>query len=293
MSYNFQFPTPVANRPLSYSSCELDILNERSLSEPVGITPNCPAGANTYVSCPDPGSLTALARPVDYSIDGDTTDVGVREDVNCDGVFGRLLGHDDWPNLQYTSANEGVGVPAEGINGTSSLLDNNTNAGNDTNNTRPVEMTLENVTKLNLNLLAQIDNAINGLPNGSFQTPPSFAMGMADEDTPQAAKSFYERELGISNEGQVSAILSEEEGANATIADQVASGDIDEAITGLNDLRSTMDSSFGGGLEDDLIANPQDQEQVSSLVSNAIESLKTQSCTYSDCTFDSIDNSTR
>jgi hypothetical protein len=293
MSYNFQFPTPVASRPLSYSSCELDTLNERSLSEPVGVTPNCPIGANTFVSCPDPGVLTALARSVDYSRDDDGADIGIRADINCDGVFSRLFGHDDWPNLQYTSANEGVGVLGEGINGTSSLLTNSTNAGNDTNNTTPVEMTLEDVTNLNLALLAQIDNAVNELPNGSFQIPPSFAMSMDDEDIPQSAKSLYNRELGISNGGQVSAALSEEGGTNDTIADQVASGNIDEAITGLNEILSTMDSSFGGSPEDDLITNPQGQELVSSLVSNAIEALKTQSCTYSDCTYDSIDNSTK
>jgi hypothetical protein len=295
MNYNFQFPTPVASRPLSYSSCALDTLNKNSLSEPTGIKPNCPIGANTYVSCPTPGLITALDRPVDYSRDGDTTDVGVRVNVNCDrNVFASLLlGYDDWSNLQYVSANEGLGVPAEGINGTSSSLTNSTNIGNGTNNTSPVEMNLENVTQLNLDLLAQIDNAVNVLPNGSFQTPPSFAMSMGDEDTPQSAKSFYNRELGISNEGQISAALSEEEGANDTIAGQVASGNIDEAITGLNNLRSTMDSSFGGSQADDLIVDPQGQELVSSKVSNAIEALKTQSCTYSNCTFDSIGNSTK
>jgi len=296
MNYVFQFPTPVASRPLSYSSCELDTLNKNSLSEPTGIRPDCPSGATTYVSCPAPGVITALDRPVDYNRDMDSTDVGVRTNVNCDrNIFASplLLGYDDWDNLQYISANEGLGVPAVGINGTSSLLTNSTNVDNNTNNSVvPIEMTVENVTQLNLGLLAQIDNAVNGLPNSSFQSPPSFALSMGDEETPQSAKSFYNRELGISNEGQVSAGLSEEEGANATIADQIASGDIDEAITGLNNLRSTMDSSFGGSQSDDLIADPQGQEIVSSLVSNAIESLKTQSCTYSNCTFDQIGNST-
>jgi len=293
MNYNFQFPTPVANRPLSYSSCALNTLIEKILVEPEGVNPNCPVGANTYVSCPYPGALTSLARPVDYNGDGDAADIGVLEDVNCDRVFGILFGYDDWSNLQYTAVNQGVGVPAEGIMGNGSSLTNHTNVGGDANNTDQAEMTLENVTKLNLDLLAQIGNAVNALPNTSFQNAPSFNMSMGDEDTSQSAKNFYNSELGLSKQGQVlEGTSADEGGAKGTIAGQVASGNIDDAITGLNDLRSTMDSSFGGSQADDIIIDPNGQEQVSGIVSNTIEALKTQSCTYSDCTYDSPANGT-
>jgi hypothetical protein len=47
MNYAFQFPDPIANRPLDYSRSLLTTLKEKNLNESLGITQSTPPGLMT------------------------------------------------------------------------------------------------------------------------------------------------------------------------------------------------------------------------------------------------------
>jgi hypothetical protein len=159
MSYAFQFPSTVANRPLDYSRSALATLNENGLNEPDGISPSTPSGLRTYIC--SSGSITDTGIPVDWNIDGDTVDTGVIRSINCDGLLVTLNGYNDWINLQYSVAGmPGLAVPA-GVE----------------EPTGPADITIDEVRRQRLSLLEDINRSIQNLSNTAFDEPAN-ALGI-------------------------------------------------------------------------------------------------------------------
>jgi probable HAF family extracellular repeat protein len=103
MNWCFQFDGgPIVGRPLDYSRKVLPALDENNLSEPVGIMG--PAGQQSAFVPPPSGPAVAVpaAGPVDWNWDGDTTDVGLAQDIHGDpSGLHQLTGFTDWWSLQY------------------------------------------------------------------------------------------------------------------------------------------------------------------------------------------------
>ena len=119
MSYTRQFSNFIPNRRLDYSREELPTLDENSLNESLGISG--PAGETTVFGIIDP--LTGNCRirrvaangPIDWNMDGDTSDSNLTLSVNYywelhptlgwigfgDREQTLLQGYNDWANLQY------------------------------------------------------------------------------------------------------------------------------------------------------------------------------------------------
>lgn len=110
MSYAFQFPYPIRDRPLDYGYL-LPTLVESALSEPAGIGGR--AGMRTVfgpaVGTPARGTVVPADMPIDWNLDGDATDERVVRNVNrieeagCESTTAsqRLVGHDDWAAIVY------------------------------------------------------------------------------------------------------------------------------------------------------------------------------------------------
>ncbi|HEY6946229.1 MAG TPA: DUF4114 domain-containing protein, partial [Candidatus Acidoferrum sp.] len=114
MNYAFQVsgipPTdPDGAGPLSgrvdYSRSALASLNENSLSEPAGIGDGTD---NTFFTCPNGTRAAGVGTgAIDWDCDGNTTGIGVINDINGDGSKGTLTGFDDWTNLKYDMQSTG------------------------------------------------------------------------------------------------------------------------------------------------------------------------------------------
>jgi hypothetical protein len=115
MNYTFQLsgipPTdPDAGGPLTgridFSPADLADLNENNLNEPAGIGDGTD---NTRYNCPTGAvNVGAGTGAIDWNCDGDGgVDASVAVDVNADGVFGTLAGHNDWANLKLDFQNSG------------------------------------------------------------------------------------------------------------------------------------------------------------------------------------------
>jgi hypothetical protein len=114
MNYNFQFPSPVGNRPLDYSRCASLPLNEKSINESRGIVTTClPSEANmsTWIGyhnldhkkiCP-PDMPYVLNKSLDWDgKDNITSTKLIPINIDCDKVPTEVLtGYDDWKNIKY------------------------------------------------------------------------------------------------------------------------------------------------------------------------------------------------
>lgn len=197
-------------------------------------------------------------------------------------------------NAMNTKANikSTAGLGSNNVNSDSSsagIIDTLTSrSGGVGNISTPVELTYDDVKRMNLGLVDTINDAISKLTEKSFvravETPMS---SLSDEEISTIAKdskAFYVDKLGITSSPE-SALSEESSNENVTnVAGYIKSGNIDGAISALSDLLPTMDSSFGGALADDRITNENSQEQIYGLINNAIDVFKSQSCTHSDCT---------
>ena len=102
MSYSFQTPAFVPNRPLDYSRQKLSSLSEGALSEALGV--QGPAGQLTVFG--NQRTVAAANGPIDWNANGRIDAGGVAADVNnlangCGGAGDNLRGYDDWANLDY------------------------------------------------------------------------------------------------------------------------------------------------------------------------------------------------
>ena len=90
----------------------------------------------------------------------------------------------------------------------------------------------------------------------------------------------YARVLGTENASSLTNDTSLQKNSTKGL---ILSDNIDGAINSTEGLLSTMDSAIGGSSHDDLLTKPNDQIKIGSLVGSTIESFKSISCTYSDC----------
>jgi hypothetical protein len=305
MSYPRQFQTPIGNRPLDYSRSFIEPLNENNLDEFRGIGASDPERLLTTYG-PQRSTVVPAGEPVDWNADLDTNDIRVNVDLNYVPACQRetpndiLNGYDDWDNLIYDIELHGeeIGVSRGGAgienlnsnnsaslsNSTSMMTDDLLNIsarGIDNETSLNDELTREDVIRMNAGIILSIDDAIEEQLSSNDSMS---ALSEGGEPTnAEDVKRFYEDRLGT-GESVESALSDEPLAANdTTILGSVVSDNLDEAIAGLNDLKSTMDSSFGFALSDDVITEPDAQLELSSKINNAISALESQTCTASNC----------
>jgi hypothetical protein len=250
--------------------------------------------------------VVPAGEPVDWNADLDTNDIRVNVDLNYVPACQRetpndiLNGYDDWDNLIYDIELHGeeIGVSRGGAgienlnsnnsaslsNSTSMMTDDLLNIsarGIDNETSLNDELTREDVIRMNAGIILSIDDAIEEQLSSNDSMS---ALSEGGEPTnAEDVKRFYEDRLGT-GESVESALSDEPLAANdTTILGSVVSDNLDEAIAGLNDLKSTMDSSFGFALSDDVITEPDAQLELSSKINNAISALESQTCTASNC----------
>jgi hypothetical protein len=279
---------------LDYSESSLGTLRESSLNEISGISQSTPSGLTTVYG-PGEYKTTKTGIPINWNRDNDTTDSGVKGDINYMSNYedcnkkspGQTLkGYDDWSHIIYDSAihKQNRNVVAHIIDKlptiTSSLesnyslpivTSNITSAdGHNQSNTR-TELTSNDIKNTNLQLAYSINDAINNITD---------QRGPNDNGS---IKSFFINKIG--NTSRIESTSTEPSNVNdTTIIGYLKSDKIDNAITSLTSLLSTMDSSRGGNKSDDKITNSTTQQHLTTLINNAIEILKDQSCRYSECT---------
>lgn len=264
MSYTRQFSSLIGDRPLDYSRSALPSLNEASLDENIGIGTSTPPGLRTIYG-PAPVVITTAGNPEDWNRDGDTIDTGL-SDINlldsCNPSPSQVLnGFDDWNNLLYITspaagASPGATPGTAGSNSSnSSLLSegmvNSTIASNQSKVVSEPDLTVEDIRQHRVELLEGINSTINSLPNSAF-IQPGIAEGIKD---------------GLTSKPQ-----SELE----KISNLLESDKLDPAIGELTILKNLTDSSAGGLAADDLITDPQAQQDVIPLIDNLIEVLEKQ-----------------
>lgn len=310
MNYAFQFPDPIANRPLDYSRSLLTTLKEKNLNESLGITQSTPPGLTTVYGPGDAHNATT-GNSIDWNFDTDFDDAGLSEDINyLKSIYGceqkpneTLKGYDDWNHLIYdygaakydNDENNQENFIAKIPSITSTLESNHSFSNDDSNitlndnhadNSVHEELTFDDVKNTNLQLASSISDAIDKLTATSIQNKSNNSILFIPKilnDTEQV-KSFYEYKIG--NTSRLESTLSEEpiNVNDTTIAGYIKSGNIDNAISSLKVLLPTMDSSVGGARSDDKITNSTAQQHIIALINNLIDVLKLQSCTYSNCT---------
>jgi hypothetical protein len=126
MSYMFQFPNYVSDRPLDYSRSQLNTLDENSLNEQIGISPaSDPSGQRSNwglngVPRGPTQPLTQPLNPIDWNKNGAISGSHALNINNLGASSGctstlktPLVGFDDWGNLMFW------GVTAGWVNGTS------------------------------------------------------------------------------------------------------------------------------------------------------------------------------
>ena len=108
MNYTYQLggipPTdPDGAGPLTaridYSRSILASLDETNLNEATGIGDGTDMA---FFQCPGGGGNSGVGNgPLDWNCDGDTSDSGINNDINGDGLTNTLTGFDDWNNLLF------------------------------------------------------------------------------------------------------------------------------------------------------------------------------------------------
>ena len=303
MNYELQLPIKVDNRPLDYSQCSVSTINESKLVERNGIGQSCPPELLMFIDCPPYiSSLVSAGWPIDFTGDGDTDDANVTADLNCDNETTVLNGYDDWAHIRYITSpgNEGLG-----LRGTSAA----------TSETPSTEMGLNLTEIYNGSLLGEqfneptfedikqqagkkVDALAIAINKTEEATPPesvpeSITGGLAGTSLngmPQmveqgnvnksSVNDTYARVLGTENASSLTNDTSLQKNSTKGL---ILSDNIDGAINSTEGVLSTMDSAIGGSSHDDLLTKPNDQIKIGSLVGSTIESFKSISCTYSDC----------
>lgn len=313
MNYAFEFPNPVPDRPLDYSRLSLATLNEASLNESSGISQSIPPGLTTIYG-PGDYRFTKTGTPVNWNRDPDSNlnDTGVKADItflknyeDCNKKSPRevLKGFDDWSHLTYDYAiHKKPTVAVANIVGKlpsiSSTLESNysfpivmsntTTAHYHNQSEIPNEITSKDVRNLNLQLATSLNEAIGNLSDTSFRQninrSNSFLSHLNESYEADLAKSFYVSKIGNVSEMEQAPSENPNGGNNRSILDYIKSGKVDNAISSLNSLLPTMDSSTGGNQSDDKIVNSSAQKHIVDQIKNAIKILRTQSCSYNNCT---------
>jgi hypothetical protein len=114
MNYNFQFPSPVGNRPLDYSGCANMPLSEKNINESKGIMTTCLSGeknVSTWVGYHNldqkkrcsPDMPYLLNKSLDWNGEDNISSAKlISFDIDCDENKTEVLtGYDDWKNIKY------------------------------------------------------------------------------------------------------------------------------------------------------------------------------------------------
>jgi hypothetical protein len=267
-----------------------------------------------FIDCPpNIASMVSAGWPIDFTGDGDTDDADVTADLNCDDETTVLNGYDDWAHIKYISS---PGNEELGLNGTSG-----TGSGMPSTEMRPNltqvyngsllgeqfnEPTYEDIKQ---QAAKKVDSAaieINKTKEASSpaeSVPESIAGGSSGVSLRATPEAVEQGKVNTSSIADTYAVLLGTTNASSQANDVgvpenstkglILSGNIDAAINNTEGILSTMDSTLGGSSHDDLLTNSDDQIKVGSILGSTVESLKSITCTYSDCsTVNQTGNST-
>ena len=310
MNYAFQFPNPLLKRPLDYSRSSLLTLKEKNLNESSGISQSTPRGLMTVYGPGETRNATT-GNPIHWNLDTDFDDANLPEDINylkaidgCDEKPNETLkGFDDWSHIIYDDAlhkphkNTVANILSKLPSITSSLESSNFSPimiSNGSSTTRhnesdvANELTSYDIKRLNLQLASTLKDTISNLSDTSFQQyPQNSILSLSDKEkskNSEAARSYYEDKIGNTSLLELTPYNESRNTSDTTITGYIKSDKIDNAISSLNALLPTMDSSTGGIGSNDKIVNSSSQQHIAGLIDNAVEILKHQTCTYSNCT---------
>ncbi|MGD9674251.1 MAG: hypothetical protein AB7U98_12325 [Candidatus Nitrosocosmicus sp.] len=103
MNYLFIHSDLVPDRPLDYSRCKLDPLNEHHLVDVQGISASCPPGLSTYILSPLPSREESTGTAIDWDHEM-TTNTAINLDINNDTDVTMLDGSDDWGGIKFQAS---------------------------------------------------------------------------------------------------------------------------------------------------------------------------------------------
>jgi hypothetical protein len=126
--------------------------------------------------------------------------------------------------------------------------------------------------------IAPLESALTELAGGSLEAIPEIAE--PDKLNLSSIKETYGQVLGS---GNVSSLANDTGLSDNSTKGLVLSDNITGAINSTEGVLSTMDSAIGGSPDDDLITNPDDQLRIGRILGSTVDSLKTITCAYSDC----------
>jgi hypothetical protein len=272
LSYSKTFSLPDSTRRIDYSQSQLNELNEQSLYENVGITASTPPGQNAVFGPPSTSSninIEPTGTSLDWNQNGIIDHVPLPSDVNhisngiidygdCYSSPGQtsLRGHNDWSNLKYLEGKiiRPDGTDVETIN-YQTLMPSVITRG-----PGPPELTAEDRTNIRLILLDDIRKSIQQVPLNA------------------TALNVNKTEVGLTTnfENITNQFSPNIQGSIANLLSSTESEAIEEAIRKLNELKTTMDSSFGGDPSDDVIIDPTYQNKIVKKIDNLVRGLELQ-----------------
>ena len=146
MNYNFQFPSPIGNRDLDYSDCQMPTLNEGALNESTGVGDVCDfelAGQRTWIGwhksppstvrCP-PDKETETDEAYDWNQRNNITrGQFVKWNIDCNedpktrkDILETFKGYNDWANIRYifntSNGYAGGGLAGESVDAEANLI---------------------------------------------------------------------------------------------------------------------------------------------------------------------------
>ena len=126
--------------------------------------------------------------------------------------------------------------------------------------TGPDEMPEEKLEASRLMLLESLNDALNNLPADAFVT----------------SEESQEQQSQLLSEDRRDLLSTETTPGTSELSNLLASGNLDESINELQELRSTTDATVGGNPQDDLVVDPKAQQTIVGLIDNFILSLEKQ-----------------
>ena len=273
MNYLFQFPSLVAGRPLDYSRSAVNVLDENSLNEQLGVTTSDPSGLKTVYSSGFPDhiiDITDTGIPIDWDWSGSIDNINVGYNINTfpainDCAFysaDKLVPFDDWVKIKYRFnpiIDSGLGAQIQkNMGNRSNLFKAFNNTYTIQNSVKPTpmvtpEITFAEVRDMTISLAKGIDLAIQTTPSINFKTPASSS----------SIKKMFSQE--ISSDRPSGSVILSIKGDNA-----------DDAITKLKIVRGKMDGRIGGNLANDEITSIKAQQNIVPMIDNLISVLQQQ-----------------
>ncbi|HEU5121145.1 MAG TPA: hemopexin repeat-containing protein, partial [Candidatus Nitrosocosmicus sp.] len=182
MNYGFATSWLVEDRPLDYSRCKMDTLNEiEGLSESKGIGFSCPKGLTTFVFKLILPFETLTGKPTDWNLDGKIFGKVRDMSINQNNKLEILDGYNDWNRIKQHISGSGSGDATRTY-----IMD--------------PELTLEDLLKHRLILLDSIQNQIDRLPTLNTNSSVSSTLNQTTLATEIESKMHVLREQLTSNQ---------------------------------------------------------------------------------------------